>query len=267
MSKKKEGKDYFILRTSREDQREKLEEILKMVPIITVDIGEKYLDGKKEILSEKFVWDNMEYWRARDGHSVSETCNGDYWTTNFRDPKILNVLNDRCRGNIQWGIEGGNPAGKPKGAAKRISAKAACEKLGVNPADLIAGIMAKDRHTLKKYGIHDIKNITVAMQLKTAFYLMDKQVPSLKLAELGTDGEPVISEDISKLEKRSQIQAYIPTYSQDQKVLNISKEDYESIESEGGVNDYLKNHEDELNPYDKSNENEAMVWEVNSEDE
>ena len=227
--------------------------------IVTVDVGQEF-KLHKDIIS-KFVWvRGTQYWIARH-HST-----GIYYTSNPKDPKILNYAQDpdnpKCRGNIKFanGL-GGNINGRPKGSRNAISVKQVLEKLNANPAELLAGVMTGDIHTLKRYGIRDPRNITVAQKLKCAETLLNKTVANLKPVDLDVNGEPMLGgPDREVEEKRSQIQVYLP--STGTKVsIDATEDDIAEIE-EVGIDNYLSNHAGENLPYNEEDEEESLVWRI-----
>ncbi len=233
------------------------EELPPNFEIVTVDVGQQY-KLNKEIIS-KFVWvQGVQYWVAKHHSS------GIYYTSNSKDPKILNYLNadePRCRGNIKFADGmGGNPAGKPQGARNRISVKQALEKLNANPAEFLAGIMTGDIHVLKRYGVKDPRNITVAQKIRVSEVLLSKISPNLKPVDLDSDGEQMLGSEGVSTENRPQIQVYIPSMGK-QVAIDATEQDIAEIE-EVGIEDYLKNHEKENLHYDSEDEEESMVWKL-----
>jgi len=75
----------------------------------------------------------------------------------------------------------------------------------------------------------------------------------LKPAEMGLDGEARLSVEVTEEEARNQIQVYLPA-NQQKEILDI------------GVEQYLEDHKEELEAYDKGNEDDALVWSVTESD-
>lgn len=259
MAKKKEGVDYFILRETNPDDYQKLQEIFKQHPVVEVDIGKDYLEGAKNVVSDKVVFDNTTYWRCQSSVGI-------YWNTNHRDPKIINKVTGRPRGNIDWSGKGGNPSGKPKGAVNRRSALQMLNEKGVHPVEFYIALMMKDKATLRRYGIHekDFKGITVAQQMKAGDTLIKKTTPDLKSADMDVNGDPKLSQEIQEADARSQIQVYLPQGNNGNMSIEVTPEQKAEIDAVG-IDGFMKQHEEELVPYDKSNEDDSLVWEVKEE--
>lgn len=258
MSKKKEGRDFFILRESDPHDRDKLENIYKHHPVIEVDIGQEYFSGDKDVKCDKIVVDNMTYWKAKHYQT------GIYWTTNHKDPKIINKVNGKGRGNLTWADKGGNPSGKPKGAVNRRTALQMLTDKGVHPVEFYIALMMKDKQTLRKYGIYDkeMRSITVAQQMKAGETLIKKTTPDLKSADMDVNGEARISQELIESDANSQIQVYIPKGDSNTNFsIEVTPEQKAEID-EVGIDGFIKNHEDELTHYDKSDINDSLVWEA-----
>ena len=252
MSEKKQ------LRSWLPKDQEVIEEMLRDNPVVEADLSDLLATVDKTVKSLKVNHNGVWFWKAYADKK------GDVWVTNVKDPRIINTVTGKMRGNLSWAGEGGNPAGKPQGAVNRKTAKSVCDALGVHPMELIAAYMSKDRKLLRKYGIYEkeYKTITAAQQLKSAMYLGDKLQANLKPAEMGLDGEARLADGVAEEQERSQIQAYIPDMVDDSPTLSLSKEDYAEIQ-EVGAEAYMKSHEKELEPYDESNEDDKLVWSVN----
>ena len=224
--------------------------------IVTVDVGQEF-KLHKDIIS-KFVWvRGTQYWIARH-HST-----GIYYTSNPKDPKILNYAQDpdnpKCRGNIKFanGL-GGNINGRPKGSRNAISVKQVLEKLNANPAELLAGVMTGDIHTLKRYGIRDPRNITVAQKIKCAETLIHKTVANLKPVELGVDGEPILGGS-NLLDDNNQTTGAIVYLPEKGSKIEIKMSEREAaLLAEQGVDSYLQDHENELNCYE--DEDDSILY-------
>lgn len=241
------------------------------IEVFTSDVG-KVIEGsenKKQIQSKYFFYKGDQYWMARSTNTKTNETQT-YWTTGVNAPQILNFVDKdtgepipegKCRGNINWVGGGGNPAGKPKGAITMRSARDACSNLGVQPAEFLAGVMSGNPGIMKKYRVKGGPNdITLAQKIKCAETLLNKLQPSLKPADIGTDGEPMVAKEISQEQERSQIQVYIPGQKH-QVVIEASSEEAQQV-VQHGVNGYMEQHESETVPYDQSNEEESMVWSV-----
>ena len=205
----------------------------------TIDVGNQ-MGLTREVIS-KFVYvDGQQYWQAM-------SKKGYYFTINPKDPKILNYAdeaNPKIRGNIAFSDgRGGNPAGRPKGSQNRVSVKKVCEELSANPAELLAAILKSDLQTLKRYGIRDPRQITVAQKLKVAELLLNKLVPNLKSADLDNDGEPAISKDVEAKVERQQLQVYIPGVAKPVEV-EATEEELAELQAEG-VEAYQEKHKDD----------------------
>jgi hypothetical protein len=120
-----------------------------------------------------------------------------------------------------------------------------------------------DVGTLRKYGVKNPKEITLAQKLSIAKYLSDKLVPNLKPVEIGESGdwEPNKIASDSADEKRNQLQVYIPSV---KKSVQIEATDEEVVEIEReGVDKYIERHP-ELVDMDDGHE-AKFVWEVPNE--
>lgn len=221
--------------------------------LVRHDVDLSYLfNGEKELRSVKVIRDGVEFWLGR------HPSKGLFWTTNDRDPKILNTITERPRGNIKWMQGGGNPHGKPKGSKNFISAKQACEKLGVHPAEFLAGIVSGCPTELRKYRIKDPKSVTVAQKIKCAELLLSRTSPALKPAEMNSEGNPSISEGVQKDEESQRIQVYLPEKGASVEI-ETSKEEAAQLAALG-VDTYMRQHEQEYTHYDKSDEDDTYLW-------
>lgn len=217
----------------------------------TIDVGNQ-MGLTRDVISKYTYVDGQQYWQAMSAKGI-------YYTINPKDPKILNYVdeaNPKIRGNISFSDgRGGNPAGRPKGSQNRVSVKKVCEDLSANPAELLAAILKSDLQTLKRYGVKDPRQITVAQKLKVAELLLNKLVPNLKSADLDAAGEPAISKDIEAKTERSQLQVYVPTL---QKTVSVeaTEEELAEIASEG-LEAFQEKHADEVT--------DGLAWELPSE--
>jgi len=233
-----------------DEYREELRDVIRQ------DVDLSYLfGGEKELRSVKIFHNGIEMWLGEHYQK------GRYFTSNPNDPKILNTANDpaRPRGNISWRMNGGgNPNGKPKGTKNHKTVKQACETLGVHPAEFLAAVMAGSTGHLKQYRIKDPSSITVAQKIKCAELLLSRLSPTLKSAEVGSDGEPMksISEEQEHKEK---VMVYLPEKGSSVEI-ETSKEEAEQLASLG-YDTYMRNHDQEVVAYDKSSEDESYCRE------
>jgi hypothetical protein len=192
------------------------EELPDNITTQEMDVG-KQMGLSKDVISKFIFWQGEQWWQARmpPTDKYPEYPDGRiYFTKNARDPKVLNFavdqVNGKARGNLKWTDgEGGNPAGRPKGVS-RISIKSVCDSMGVNPPELLVAIVSGDIGALRKFGIKNPKDITIAQKLSTARYLTDKLVPNLKPTEIGEDGDYKINLPESNTEEKQVIQLYLP---------------------------------------------------------
>lgn len=235
-----------------------IKQMLKDNPVVEVDMADVLANPEKSVKSLKVNYNGEWFWKALSRRNGEDY---DVWVSNTKDPRIINTVTGRMRGRLQWVGVGGNPSGKPVGAVNRKTVKSVCDQYGVHPMELAVALMSKDRKVLRKYGIYEkeFKSITVAQQLKTAFYLGDKLQANLKPAEMGLDGEAKLADGVAEEQERSQIQAYIPDMVDDSPTLNLSKEEYEEIQ-EVGTEAFVEAHKSELEPYDETNEGDKLVW-------
>lgn len=229
-----------------------------------IDVG-KQMGLSKDVISKFVFWQGEQWWQARFPPTAECPEGKIFFTKNPKDPRVLNYavddVNGRARGNINWSNgESGNPRGRPAGSKSKITVKSVCDAMGANPVELLTSVMLSDVGTLRKYGVKDVKSITLAQKLSIAKYLSDKIVPNLKPVEVGEDGDwqvnPAISEKTE--EKRNQLQVYIPSA---RKPVTIEATDAELAEIEqDGVDKYLENHPEVV---EEAEETEAkFVWEV-----
>jgi hypothetical protein len=191
-----------------------------------------------------------------------------YFTKNARDPKVLNFavdqVNGKARGNLKWTDgEGGNPQGRPRNSTSRITVKNVCDKMGASPVEMLTAVLMSDVGTLRKYGVKNPKEITLAQKLSIAKYLSDKLVPNLKPVEIGNDGdwEPNKLEGHDTNDNTPQIQVYIPGKTEKAVSFSASEADIKEIESRG-VNQYLKEHE-----VSEPEEEDVLVWTIDKTSE
>jgi hypothetical protein len=191
-----------------------------------------------------------------------------YFTKNARDPKVLNFavdqVNGKARGNLKWTDgEGGNPQGRPRNSTSRITVKNVCDKMGASPVEMLTAVLMSDVGTLRKYGVKNPKEITLAQKLSIAKYLSDKLVPNLKPVEIGNDGdwEPNKLEGHDTNDNTPQIQVYIPGKTEKAVSFSASEADIKEIESRG-VDQYLKEHE-----VSEPEEEDVLVWTIDKTSE
>jgi len=251
MSEKKQ------LRSWLPKDQEVIEEMLRDNPVVEADLSDLLATADKTVKSLKVNHNGVWFWKAYADKK------GDVWVTNVKDPRIINTVTGKMRGNLSWAGEGGNPAGKPQGAVNRKTAKSVCDALGVHPMELIAAYMSKDRKLLRKYGIYEkeYKTITAAQQLKSAMYLGDKMQGNLKPAEMGLDGEAMLghnSQD-SLDDAKELVQVYLPEKGSHVEIA-VSEAELNQI-NQLGAEKYMEKHKDELLVYDKDNPDDVITWE------
>jgi hypothetical protein len=229
-----------------------------------MDVG-KQMGLSKDVISKFIFWQGEQWWQARmpPTDKYPEYPDGRiYFTKNARDPKVLNFavdqVNGKARGNLKWTDgEGGNPHGRPAGAKTRISIKNVCDSMNTNPVELLVAAVSGDIGMLRKFGVKNPRDVTLAQKLSIARYLTDKLVPNLKPVEIGNDGdwEPNNIEGADTNDNTPQIQVYIPSAG---KPLSIkaSKEDIEEIEATG-IDSYLEKHQVE-------EESTDLVWSLDN---
>jgi hypothetical protein len=246
------------------------EELPDNITMQEMDIG-KQMGLSKDVISKFIFWQGEQWWQARMPPTDKYPEHPDgrvYFTKNARDPKVLNFavdqVNGKARGNLKWTDgEGGNPAGRPKNSTSRITVKNVCDSMGASPVEMLTAVLMSDVGTLRKYGVKNPKEITLAQKLSIAKYLSDKLVPNLKPVEIGESGdwEPNKIASDSADEKRNQLQVYIPSV---KKSVQIEATDEEVVEIEReGVDKYIERHP-ELVDMDDGQE-AKFVWEVPNE--
>jgi hypothetical protein len=240
------------------------EELPDNITTQEMDVG-KQMGLSKDVISKFIFWQGEQWWQARmpPTDKYPEYPDGRiYFTKNARDPKVLNFavdqVNGKARGNLKWTDgEGGNPQGRPAGAKTRISIKNVCDSMNTNPVELLVAAVSGDIGMLRKFGVKNPRDVTLAQKLSIARYLTDKLVPNLKPVEIGNDGdwEPNNIEGADTNDNTPQIQVYIPSAG---KPLSIkaSKEDIEEIEATG-IDSYLEKHQVE-------EESTDLVWSLDN---
>ncbi len=228
------------------------QDLIDSLETIQVDCSVDQQDGtKKVILSNKKVYEGVDYWQAR------HPSNGSYWTSKDRNPQILNYATDppRCRGNIKF-IDGtgNNKEGRPKGSMNKKSVQEVLDSTMSDPSTFLAGVMKGDVAILKSYGVHSPKTVTLAQKISCAMKLIDKQHGNVKPVDVDSSGNVLGSSgDNSGEEKRKQIQAYIPAMPEKIEATEEEVVEYE----EKGHDKYLSDHKDEY-----SNCSEELSWSV-----
>jgi len=135
--------------------------------------------------------------------------------------------------------------------------------MSANPVELLVATMTSDIGALRRFGVKNPKDITLAQKLSVAKYLTDKMVPNLKPVDVKESGdwEPNKVASDSGDEKRNQLQVYIPSIKNS---VQIEATDAEVMEIErDGVDKYIERHPELVEADD---EQEAkFVWEVPNE--
>jgi len=220
------------------------EELPDNITMQEMDVG-KQMGLAKDVISKFVFWQGEQWWQARMPPTDKYPEHPDgrvYFTKNARDPKVLNFavdqVNGKARGNLKWTDgEGGNPAGRPRGSG-RVSIKNVCDSMGTNPAELLVAIVSGDVGTLRKFGVKNPREITLAQKLSTARYLTDKLVPNLKPAEIAEDGDYKINQIEQNEEERQTVQLYLPE--KGSKVsITLSEREAEQIRQLKDVDQYI----------------------------
>jgi hypothetical protein len=135
--------------------------------------------------------------------------------------------------------------------------------MGASPVEMLTAVLMSDVGTLRKYGVKNPKEITLAQKLSIAKYLSDKLVPNLKPVEIGNDGdwEPNKLEGHDTNDNTPQIQVYIPGKTEKAVSFSASEADIKEIESRG-VDQYLKEHE-----VSEPEEEDVLVWTIDKTSE
>lgn len=218
-----------------------------------IDVG-KQMGLSKDVISKFVFWQGEQWWQARFPPTAECPEGKIFFTKNPKDPRVLNYavddVNGRARGNINWSNgESGNPKGRPKNSSNKITVKSVCDAMGANPVELLTSVMLSDVGTLRKYGVKDVKSITLAQKLSIAKYLSDKIVPNLKPVEVNESGdwEP---NKIEGGEEESKYQIHVFTPGLEEQV----KKNPEIQEK--GVDRYLEDHKAE---YEVDDEPDALI--------
>lgn len=219
---------------------------------VEVDLSYMFEDDK-QLRSIKVDHNGEELWLAK--HHTK----GKYWTSNPKDPKILNTVHTppRARGNILFKAGDGNQGGRHKGDTNRISIQRACAKMNANPAEFLAAVMAANIGELKGMRVKNPGDLTLAMRMKAAEILLNKTVPNLKPVDTDAEGNILGSTGEKADDNGSRIQVYIPGVAP----VQISATPQEASEiAEKGLDAYLTDHKGELVPADT--EDDKYVWEA-----
>lgn len=226
-------------------------------PGTEVDLSYMFKDDK-QLRSIKVDHNGQELWLAK--HHTK----GQYWTSNPKDPKILNTCHNppRGRGNVLFMSGEANKDGRPKGASNRITAKAACDKMNANPAEFLAAVMTGNIGELKRYRIKNPADITVAQRMKAAEVLINKLVPNLKPVDTDADGNLLGSIGETVNDSASQIQVYLPGVPGTVAVAATPEEVQEVTAA--GAESFMEDHATEVSPAE--NEDDAYVWRVDPEE-
>jgi len=220
------------------------EELPDNITTQEMDVG-KQMGLSKDVISKFIFWQGEQWWQARmpPTDKYPEYPDGRvYFTKNARDPKVLNFavdqVNGKARGNLKWTDgEGGNPAGRPRGSS-RISIKSVCDSMGTNPVELLVATVSGDVGMLRKFGVKNPREVTLAQKLSIARYLTDKLVPNLKPTEIGEDGDYKINQIEKNEEERQTVQLYLPE--KGSKVsITLSEREAEQIRQLKDVDEYI----------------------------
>lgn len=144
-------------------------------------------DGTPKIMmSESVMYGKQKLWKAMNNKREI------YWTSSSKSPQIINLHTKKQRGNIAF--MNGDVAklgGRPAGARNRISAKTVCDHLNIHPAEYAAAILTSDPALCRKYGIKDIKEITIKNKEAAMKELYNRMEGAAKANQLNRDGEIV----------------------------------------------------------------------------
>lgn len=218
-----------------------------------VDLSEGLNNPNKRVISTKIVLDGKTFWKATHKEA------GVLWTANERDPKIINKVTGRGRGNLAFQKgDGAKQGGRPRGAKNGMTVKAACDKLACNPLDFLAAVVKGDNQALRGFNIRNPRDVTLAQKIKCAELLVNKLVGNAKSVDYDAEGNAIRDEkDVEG--QSSQIQVYLPSRNQTVTV-DVDDATVQEIE-EVGVDQYLKDHEKELEVHD-GNEDDKFVWKI-----
>jgi hypothetical protein len=181
-----------------------------------VDFSEQMKPNKdgspRIVMSESVKYGKETLWKAINNKGEI------YWTNSKKSPQIINTHTGRGRGNIAF--TNGDVAklgGRPAGAKNRISAKTVCDNLNIHPAEYAAAILTSDPALCRKYGIKDIKEITIKNKEAAMKELYNRMEGQAKAQQLDKYGDVV--EDVQDSEKdvTNAFQIYIPKASDEVK--------------------------------------------------
>jgi hypothetical protein len=204
------------------------EELPDNITMQEMDVG-KQMGLSKDVISKFIFWQGEQWWQARMPPTDKYP--------EYPDGRI--------------------------NSTSRITVKNVCDKMGASPVEMLTAVLMSDVGTLRKYGVKNPKEITLAQKLSIAKYLSDKLVPNLKPVEIGNDGdwEPNKLEGHDTNDNTPQIQVYIPGKTEKAVSFSASEADIKEIESRG-VNQYLKEHE-----VSEPEEEDVLVWTIDKTSE
>lgn len=236
---------------------------------VDVDLSDLFDPAKKkELVSSRIDWNGRTLWLAE--HNIR----GRYWTTNTRDPKILNLraINSvtgeyeaRPRGSIAFatGELGRTSGGRTKGAVSRQSVAQACANMNVQPAAFLAAVVSGNIGVLKQYRVKDPHNIPLSVKVKVAEVLLNKLQGNARPVDVDAYGEPIDMKALNAGDaSKPQLQVYIPSTKQ-KATIPVTHQEAEEIE-QSGIEAYLEKHKDALEITDEEIEgaSETMEWKL-----
>lgn len=179
-----------------------------------VDFSEKVKPNKdgseRIIMSESVKYGKETLWKAVNNKGEY------YWTNSTKSPQIVNTHTGRGRGNIAF-INGdvAKLGGRPAGAKNKVNAKTVCDNLGIHPAEYAAAILTSDPALCRKYGIKDIKEITIKNKEACMKELYNRMEGQAKAQQLDKYGDVVENQIDSEKDVTDAFQIYIPKASQE----------------------------------------------------
>lgn len=221
------------------------DEIQGEVEEIEVDLSYLFSDDRS-LSSVKIDYNGTELWKA---YHYSK---GIFWTSNPRDPKILNTAHEKpnkIRGNLDFSRGGKFNQGRPRGAANKMSVKQACDSLNTHPAIFLAAIMKGDVGILKQHRVKNPNEVTIAQKIKSAELLLNKISPNLKPVEIGSDGEPVLSKEAVDIEEQQKVQVYLPSKGATVEV-ELSEREAEQLSKIDDIDQYMESYEKQADDYE-----------------
>lgn len=178
-----------------------------------IDLSHMLPDDTRELMSVRIDVNGLDMWCAQ--HHTK----GVYYTSNERDPKILNfkaktkdgLPTIRPRGNISFanGDVARSGSGRKSGVLNKTTVLDAVTKLDAQPAEFLAAILVGDIPTLRKFRVKEANKIPLSFKYKAAEKLMDKLYGNAKSVDVDEHGKPIKIREVSNEEK--QIQVYIPS--------------------------------------------------------